>query len=266
MNSKFTIMKNTLFLLFILTIMNVNAQNDEIFGNNPAEPDAQSSNYLQTAGSKSFEVSFNPGNVFATGGDAFSLINGAVKYRSFSTAQKAFRIGFNVNFLSDTEIYKHENTDLDQKELKKYKSIYGLTLMPGTEKHFAVSDRISPYIGIQGLIGYKHTSYIKEYQDGDNIETQEYINVNPDTQSDGTGAGAGYFSIGAGIFTGVDYYFVKRFYVGIELGIGLQYYSLLNSTFTDSGNGDFDYDHNNGHRIQLAPGLTTGNIRLGWTF
>ena len=260
MNSKSTIMKKTLFFLFILLIMNINAQNDEIFGNNTTDPDTQTGGYMQTAGSQSFEVSFNPGNVFATGGDAFSLINGAVKYRSFSTAQKAFRIGFNVNFLSETDIIQQENDDLDLKELKAYTSVYGITLTPGTEKHFDVSDRISPYVGIQAILGYKHTSYTEEYEDGNKIETVTLVN------SASNGAGAGYLRLGAGIFTGVDYYFVKKFYVGIELGIGLQYDSFLNSKKTDSGDSDYNYDKKHGHRIQLAPGLTTGNIRLGWTF
>jgi len=254
-------MKKSIFLLFVLLTMQINAQNDEIFGNSSTDSVTQSNDYLQTAGSKSFEVSFNPSNIFATGGDAFSLINGAIKYRSFSTAQKAFRLGLNINFLSQTDIIQQEDNDLDLKELKAYTSVYGITFMPGTEKHFTVSDHISPYVGMQALIGYKHTSYSEEYEDGNKIETLTFEN-----SPSGNGAGIGYLSLGAGIFTGVDYYFVKRFYVGVELGIGLQYFSLLNSKFTDSGDSDLNYEYKNGHIIQLAPGLTTGNIRLGWTF
>ena len=255
-------MKKTLFLILILSMLSTYAQNDEIFGNNSNDTDMQSSGYMQTAGSKSFEISFNPGNVFATGGNAFSLINSTIKYRNFSTAQKAFRMGFNINFMSHTDI-EHQESD-DEKELKSYTNIYGITFMPGTEKHFNVSDRLSPYVGIQALLGYKHTSHTIEYEDGNKIETIEYINISPANNS--LGVGSGHFSIGAGIFTGVDYYFVKRFYVGVELGIGLQYYSLLNSKYINSGDHDDDYDKKNGHTIQLAPGLSTGNIRLGWTF
>jgi len=246
--------------LLLLTVSVINAQNDEIFGNNENASDLQKTGYMQTAGSHSFEVSFNPGNVFATGGNAFSLINGTIKYRSFSTEQKAFRIGINANYSNTTEIIQQENDDFDLKELKSNFSVYGITLMPGTEKHFDVSDRISPYVGFQALLGYKHTSYIEEYQDGNSIETESYINDSTN------GAGNGYFSLGAGVFTGVDYYFVKRFYVGVELGIGLEYFSYLNSTYTDSGDSDNDEEIKNGTSFQLAPGLTTGNIRLGWTF
>ncbi len=255
-------MKKILFLILIFSLMSSYAQNDEIIDNNSSnEPITQNSGYMQSEGSKSFELSFNPGNVFATGGDAFSLINGAIKFRSFSTAQKAFRLGININYLNQTDIIQQENDDFDLKELKSYTSVYGITLMPGTEKHFDVSDRISPYIGLQALLSYKHTSYSEEYEDGNKIETITYTN-----SSSSDGAGIGYLSFGAGIFTGVDYYFVKRFFIGVELGIGLQYYSILNSKYTDSGNSDYNYDYKNGNRIQLATGLTTGNIRLGWTF
>ena len=236
------------------------AQNDEIFGDDPHT--AQTGDYKQSAGSQSFEVSFNPGNVFATGGNAFSLVNGVIKYRNFSTEQNAFRLGININYSSNTDIIQQADDDADLKELKKYTTVYGITLMPGTEKHFDVADKISPYVGIQALIKYKHTSIKTEYQDGNNVEAIEIINASPDN----SGAGLGYMSFGGGIFTGVDYYFVKHFYIGVEVGFGLQYFSYLKTQYTDTGDSDNEDEFKNGSALQLAPGLTTGNIRLGWTF
>ncbi len=253
-------MKKTLFIILSFIIMSTFAQNDEIFGDNSNA--SQTGDYKQSSGSNSFEVSFNPGNIFATGGNAFSLINGAVKYRHFSSYKNAFRFGANINFTTNTDIIQQENDDLDQKELKAHTTIYGITLMPGTEKHFDVSDRISPYVGFQALLGYQHTSYTEEYEDGDNIETIELINTSPINN----GAGLGYFSFGGSVFTGVDYYFVKGFYVGVEVGFGLQYFSYQKSKYIDTGDSDNNEVFKNGSKIQLAPGLTTGNIRLGWTF
>ena len=237
-------MKKTLLFVLIMTVIGTYAQNND--------------NYLPSAGNRSFEVSFNPGNIFGSGGDAFSLINGNFKFRQFSSAQDALRAGACIYFNSQTEIIQQENTDLDRKELKSYATSYGITLMPGIEKHLNGSNRVSPYVGVQGLLGLRNTSFTEEYQDGDKIETQKITN--------GGAAGNGYFSLGAGVFTGVDYYFIKHFYVGLELGIGLQYFSLAKSTYTDSGDSDNNSITKNGHYIQLAPGLTTGNIRLGWTF
>ncbi len=247
-------MKKPLFFLFSIFMLSTYAQKDEIFGDN------SQGGYMQSAGSQSFEVSFNPGNVFATGGDAFSLINGTIKYRSFSSALNAFRLGVNVNYTGVTNILRDADEENDIKELKSYTTVYGISIMPGTEKHFDVSDRISPYVGVQAILGYKHTKYTEEYESGDDIETVEIIN------SDNGGAGNGYFKLGAGIFTGVDYYFVKRFYVGVEMGLKLEYFTLLNSKEIYSEDSDLNEESSHGHIIRLTPGLTTGNIRLGWTF
>ena len=251
-------MKKTLFFILSLIVMSSYAQNDEIFdGNNQGN---LYEDYKQTAGSKSYEVSFNPGNVFATGGNAFSLVNGNVKYRSFDSAQSAYRLEFNVNYTGVTNILRDADEENDIKELKSYTTVYGISIMPGTEKHFDVSDRISPYIGVQAILGYKHTKYTEEYESGDDIETVSIIN------SDNGGAGNGYFKLGAGIFTGVDYYFVKRFYVGVEMGLRLEYFTLLNSKKIYSADSDLNKESSHGHIIRLTPGMATGNIRLGWTF
>ena len=250
-------MKKPLFIILAFIMMGTYAQNDNIFDNN--SKGTQNGDYMQSAGSHSFEVSFNPSNIFATGGDAFSLINGTVKYRNFSTAQKALRIGLNVNFQNYTDIIQQADEDVNLKELKQYTTVYGITLMPGFEKHFDVSDRISPYVGAQAIISYKQTSEKTEYEDGDSIETIEYIN------SAGH-AGDGYLAFGPGVFTGVDYYFVKRLYIGVEVGFAFQYYSMLSAKKIDSGDSDNNDEYKNGSQMYFGPGLTTGNIRLGWTF
>jgi len=131
--------------------------------------------------------------------------------------------------------------------------------MPGLEKHFQVSDKISPYVGFQALLGYTTTSYSEEYQDNDKVYVATLTNSN-------NGAGVGSLDIGVGLLSGVDYYFVKHFYVGVELGIGASYSKKLTTKFTDSQDSDNNSEFKNGYQILLAPGLTTGNIRLGWTF
>ncbi len=251
-------MKKTLFFILTLFMLGSYAQNDEIFGSN-SNTTQNNDSYMQSAGSHSFEVSFNPGNVFGSGGNAFSLIKGNVKYRNFSTAQKAFRVGVNINFMKNAEIKREADPDNDKEELKKYTTVYGITFMPGTEKHFDVSDRISPYVGVQAILGFKQTSFVEEYQPDNSIETITYIN------DDGK-AGEGFLKFGAGVFTGVDYYFVKRFYIGVELGFGLEYKSILKSKEIHTEDNDNNEEKKHGYSIKLGPGLTTGNIRLGWTF
>ena len=252
--------KIILFILPLLLTFSLSAQNDEIFGNNKNENPFTSQSNMQEAGSHVIEVSFNPGNIFGSGsGDIFSLINGTIKYRHFKSDTKAMRYGVKLFYFSDTDITQQANDDFDLLELKDYTTVYSISFMPGMEKHFKVSDKISPYIGWQLLLGYQATSLVEEYQDDKDIETLTFSN------SSGH-AGEGLLNVGAGVFSGVDYYFVKHFYVGVELGIGVGYSKKLATKYIDSGDSDSDIELKNGSRFVLAPGLTTGNIRLGWTF
>lgn len=266
-------MNRKLSLLTVLLVLSVNmqAQDDEIFSSNSGKKvttkssnvsstNVGSNSYMQEAGSRSFEVSFNPGNIFGSNtGDAISLMNGVIKYRTFSSFEKAARYGINVNFTRATGIIQEADSDADELELKSYTTSYGLTFMPGIEKHYNVSDRISPYTGFQGLLGYNASSYTREYQSGSSVYT-ETVSNDPSLTNYGS------FVIGAGVFTGVDYYFVKHFYLGVELGVGLQYAMLLDSEYTNSEDSNLNSASKNGSIISLAPGLSTGNIRLGWTF
>lgn len=258
-------MKRFLFLLFAFGMTSVYAQKDEIFGNDSKTPPpvTQDEGYSLTSGIKTLEVSFNPSNIFVNGGDALSLTDGNFKFRSFSSANKAFRLGFNINYSRASSIIQDGEAGNGLKELRSYTSVFGLSFMPGMEKHFEVSDRISPYIGFQAIIGYKSTSYIEEYQNASrDIQNNKYINYS----TDGGGAGRGYLVGGVGFLTGVDFYFVKRFYVGAELGIGLEYFTYLNSRYVNSENSYLNREYKHGNLIQISPGLSTGNIRLGWTF
>ena len=252
-------MKNLLLLIITLLSVSIYAQNDDIFGDKNTKS-GNNVSFMQDAGSRSLEVSFNPGNIFgSSSGNAFGLINGGIKYRKFSTAEKATRFGFNMHFFRDTKIIREEDSDADKLELKEYKTRYGVSLTPGFEKHFAVSNRISPYVGMQFLLGYHHTSLTTEHQDGTSIYTVSYINY-PNK------AGAGRLSVGAGALAGVDYYFIKRFYVGIELSFGGQYSKTLSSKKVDENDSDKNEEHKGGSSITVSPGLSHTNIRLGWTF
>jgi len=250
----------SLIIVVLFATFSLSAQNDEIFGNNKNENPFTGQSNMQEAGSHVIEVSFNPGNIFGSGsGDVFSLINGTLKYRYFKSSTKAARYGIKVLYLRDTNIIQQADNDLDLLELKSYTTVYGISFMPGGEKHFNVSDRISPYVGWQLLLGYQATSYTEEFQSGDDVET-ETVKNSPNY------AGEGYWNAGIGVFSGVDYYFVKHFYVGVELGIGAGYMKKLKTKYENSSDDDLNEEYNNGNRFMLAPGLTTGNIRLGWSF
>ena len=68
-------------------------------------------------------------------------------------------MGVNLSFAGFTNITQQEDSDNDRLELKDKNSNFAIMLKPGFEKHFSDLKKLSPYVGIQGLVGYE-TSWV----------------------------------------------------------------------------------------------------------
>lgn len=209
----------------------------------------------QVSGNSSLELNFDPAQIFgsSTGQGQFSLKDGQIRYRKFTTDLSAWRLGANFSFGVRNDITQQEDKDNGTKELRDKSSYFSISLKPGYEKHFVGTKSLSPYVGVEGLIGYSSWSSNHEYQDwmDDSVYDTERSN--------------GSFVMGAGVLAGVDYYFVKNLYLGLEIGYGLTYVNKLNSKYTDEGNSDNDYDRKNGYTVGFNPSVSS-TLRLGWTF
>lgn len=211
--------------------------------------------YKQVAGDKSFEVNFNPGSIFGSNqGGQFNLFNGGIKYRTFVTDNKAYRIGVNISYYNHVDIFQQSNPAYNLLELRSKNTSFSILLTPGIERHFSATKRLSPYVGAQALAGYSTTAVKRELQDN-----KEVYNV---TRKNYPGS----VRVGVGVFAGIDYYFIKKIYLGIELGYGIEYDKYLNTKYTNEKFPDQNYNHKNGHSINVSPSLFTRNLRLGWTF
>ncbi len=211
--------------------------------------------YKQVAGDKSFEVNFDPGRIFGSNhGGQFGLFNGGIKYRAFVTDNKALRIGVNITYRNTTDITQQSNPAYNLLELKRKYTNFSIQLTPGFERHFAATKRLSPYVGAQVLVGYSTSNDKFERQYDNKIYNETYKN-NP-----------GSIRVGAGVFAGIDYYFIKKIYLGIELGYGIEYDKYLNMKYTNEKYPEFNTNDRNGHSIEMSPYLVTSNLRLGWTF
>jgi len=209
------------------------------------------SSFKPVPGSNGLEISFDPSAIFATGGNQFSLQNSLIKYRKFTTETSVLRLSANVSYGSNVKITQQEDQFPDALELKRKRRNYGLTLLPGIEKHFTGTDRLSPYIGAEALIGYHLYSDKREYQDIKDVETVKTTD--------------GIFLLGVGVLAGVDYYIAESLYLGIELKYGMTYNNQLKTKTTDSGDDDNDLERNNGSSFSFSPSIT-GNFRIGWNF
>ncbi|MEN8137634.1 MAG: hypothetical protein ABFR62_04300 [Bacteroidota bacterium] len=229
------------------------------------QPDNSAPKYKQSEGDRSIELNFDPGKIFGSDqGGQFSLPGGfkVRLFRSdfslFNSESGAYRLGANFSINKSSDIIQQENPDWDQKELKVRRSYFSINLKPGYELHFKGTERLSPYVGGQMAIGFSRFVYKEDFQFEGDVYYDKWVNgrMVPD----------GSFNFGLGVFAGVDYYIIKKLYLGLEAGYGLGYTKKLKTKFSSGYDSDDDYEIKKGYNFSVSPYLATANFRIGWNF
>ncbi len=209
--------------------------------------------YKPTTGNRTLEVNFAP-----LGGSPITI--GGIKYRKFTADNKAWRVGVFVGHNSSSTVTQDENSQANLVELKDRERETSISLQPGIEKHFAGTERLSPYIGAVLNIGYGMTWEKDEAQF--NTSNVGY-----------TLTKGGSLDLGINAVTGFDYYVDKHLYLGTEIGFGFGMhkdlqkktetvsYDAAGAETTTSGESNV----NNKSNMQIGPNVI-GQIRLGWVF
>jgi len=87
---------------------------------------------------------------------------------------------------------------------------FDFALRPGVERHFALSSKLSSYIGGEFYYGYNSTRTANQTPNADNsVMTTRQIQASS--------------SFGINALSGTDFYFTEKFYLGVELGFGFLY-------------------------------------------
>lgn len=227
--------------LTALAVSYTNAQ--EVVTTDDDEVIVTNEGFKPIAGEKTLEVQFAP-----LGGTPISI--SGIRGRYFTTATSAYRLNAFLGYTTSSDITQQEDADLDEKELKTTSSNFRIALAPGIEKHFAGTNRLSPYIGAELPLAWSTTAQKEEFQVADNVEWGKTKN--------------GSFSIGLNALAGVDFYFTKKMYLGTELGFGFNYRKNANTSYSVS-TGDADPSEANGSSFNLSP-YALGQIRLGFVF
>ncbi len=204
--------------------------------------------YKPVAGDGNLEVNFAP-----LGGSPISI--GGIKYRSFKSETSALRLGLFLGFGSSGKVTQDEDTTLELVELGDSKSSFTINIQPGIEKHFAGTERLSPYIGGVLALGYTATTEKEEQQV-------------PDKKVGITTTKGGNFSVGLNAVAGFDYYVASKLYVGTEIGFGLALSSDMTKKVSYEnieGAKDTESNVDNQSRFDFGPNVI-GQIRLGWVF
>lgn len=201
--------------------------------------DAQ--DFKHEAGDFSAEVNFSP---FSSNPVQLDYI----KIRKFVTDNSAIRIGLKLDFDSE------EGTDSEFNPVDYTKRAFELNSRIGFEKHFEGTGRLSPYGGIEVELAFKTASADFESQG-----TKYQIDGAWDTD----GTQRRFTRMRANIIMGADFYFMKKAYLGIELGYGymfqdFQKYRVKSEDYpADEYQGKVIYKL--GHNVQNA-------IQLGFNF
>lgn len=200
--------------------------------------------------------------------------NAYFKARYFKTENLAYRLSASVGSSStttDTDEYSSRGTIFETHTTGKDKvSSTNILLGFGVEKHFAGTERLSPYIGAEALIGYAGQKKVSDRTEVNSGSNTTAYNLTTEKEVKGPNT----FSFGVrGVF-GADYYFAKKVFLGVEAGLGLMYASE-GKTKTSSSNSltsggttttrSSSSETPGGRSFNIKPQVVTG-IRIGYVF
>jgi outer membrane protein W len=179
----------------------------------------------------------------------------SIRFRYFVADNIAARLTLGIANTSETfNYYETENTNGGGSGTEVNKTgMFNVAI--GGEYHFAGTDRLSPYAGLDILIG-------------SGSSTNDWSNY------DGTGYTADYTRaienktsmFGVNLVAGADYYFAENFYLGMELGLGFGATTVKEGTDVETIGGVSVTNTSNEEKYSGFGNNFIGNFRLGWRF
>ncbi len=208
---------------------------------------SDSTNVKVNGGEKTLEVQLSPF------GDDPINING-IRARWFSTDKKAFRLNAFLGYDSDTQVTQ-QGSGNGNDDLKDRATTFTFSVRPGFENHILVTERLSPYFGMEFDFTFQTTSFRSEQQTGGvQVNYTKRVNEN------------GFVRIGANAVAGMDFYVAKKLYIGTEFGFGFSYTGLLAVKVKSDVAGFEEPDPlKRGSSFDLGPNVVA-EIRLGYAF
>ncbi|TAJ11115.1 hypothetical protein DMA11_18155 [Marinilabiliaceae bacterium JC017] len=195
------------------------------------------------------ELNFNPFGEESV----FSFDHMQTKY--WLDNKTALRLGIEMDYNKNERDRDDYSSEDDEKKLCKEKSfLWGIR--PGIEFHILENSKVSPYWGMELMYRKKSSSAEYKFLSGNDYgnyaderkvtlsnawnatRTIQYVDDYGDVQSKVYNdlSERAFYSLGANVLLGADFYYVKNMYFGFELGLG---YEMINyekiSVETDSG-------------------------------
>jgi hypothetical protein len=196
-------------------------------------------------GSLSLEVGFSPLDVE---GKNVQLQNEQLRL-IYSVSDK---VGIRLGIGFDTHTESDDNGQPSDEWTKTTTKTSQVSFAPGIVYNFAGTERLTPYLGVEAVIATRSATTIAEAKDF----KQEIRNE-----------GDLFNTFGLGVFSGFNYYFANRLYIGAEVGLALENKSLKNTIIetTTGGRTETVEPKNTGTRTTIGT-VVTPSLRLGWAF
>lgn len=199
------IMKSLFFAIATLTTACISAQNTPQFKPQAGDWSTEAAFYAQT-GNSFLRVGLND-----------------IKVRKFTTDRKAIRLRMLATQNNETSIIVGTQGNMER-TIKEGK----IFIAPGFEKHLTGSQRLSPYWGVEGILGKSFYEYNLTNSANGQTFSQD-ANFNTTTKKA--------YSLGVNAFAGLDFYLGKNIFIGAEVGYGILYQQYGESLLTVTNNG-----------------------------
>jgi len=182
------------------------------------------------------------------------------RLRYFLGDNLAVRLGLNLTSQSQTD-RDFENPDGtgDVGEEKHTYFLFGFR--PGVEYHFAGGEKLSTFAGAQLILDITSAKTTRSNYAGGAYSANFSQTV--DGQSNFGQKGT---TFGLGLYSGFDWYFVEKVYLGIEWGLNFTSTSTADVTTTTSIAGNTVVTKQAGGRQGLLDVNTIALLRLGYQF
>lgn len=184
-----------------------------------------------------------------------SFSSPAIRFRYFVKDNIAARVTLGINNYSETFNYFENETANTGGSGTEINKIGRWAASIGGEYHFAGTDRLSPYGGLDIVFGGGKTTNEWSNYDGVGYNSDYKRNIEAKTST-----------FGVNLVAGTDYYFAENFYLGLELGLGFQ------GTSTKEGSDEIvtggvttNTLSNKGKSSDFGNNFIS-NFRLGWRF
>jgi hypothetical protein len=190
---------------------------------------------------------------------------GGARLRYFLGDNLAVRLGLNLQSQSQTDrIFENRDGTGGVGEEKNTFFLFGFR--PGVEYHFAGGEKLSTFAGAQLILDIASAKTTRNNYSYNIVGDPIYLPNYTETVDGSSSLGAKGTTFGLGLYSGFDWYFTEKVYLGIEWGLNFTSTSYSDVTTTTSAGGTTTIRKTAGSKAGGLAVSSVGVLRLGYQF